>query len=191
MSILIIFNHKAATNWKKTLREKLPEVNIDIYPHVKDPDAVRFALCWKPEKNILRQFSHLSVVQSLGAGVEHIIQTQTLTDITVTRIVDRQLTGDMWEFLLAAVLQHLRNFPYYARQQALKIWAPKRYRTIQSTQIGVLGLGAIGGFVAEAFAKIGFRVSGWAASEKNISGVQSYTGTARFSQLFEKMRYTH
>ena len=113
MSIALIFTKNNPIPWRDQLQKKLPVETIGIHPDVTDKDAVRFALCWKPEPGVLKEYKNLEVVQSLGAGVDHILNTQTLKGIRITRVVDTNLSHDMWEYLLGAVLYTIKNFPEY------------------------------------------------------------------------------
>jgi glyoxylate/hydroxypyruvate reductase len=181
MSIVLIFNNKDPKPWVQSLKEKLPKTAIHVYPNISNPDLVQFAICWKPNNYVLQQFPNLKVIQSIGAGVDHITRTQTLHPHQIlTRIVDDNLTNDMWEFLLAAVLSNIKQLPFYARQQNDKNWQPTPYRTIKNTTVSILGLGEIGASVAVQFAALGFVVKGWSQSDKNIKNVQCYAGESGF-----------
>ena len=182
LSILIICNNKDSEVWKKALTAKLPDETIEIFPEVEDPNKVDFIVCWKPGENVFEQFSNAKVIQSLGAGIDHISTTNTVKeDCLVSRIIDPTLSEDMWEFVLAAVLAHMKQFPIYAHQQLKKNWQPHSYQVIKTTTIAILGLGVIGIYVAEKFAQIGFTVKGWANSRKVIPGVKSYKGREELS----------
>ena len=177
MSIAILTNHKDAHSWKKALQDKLPKVAIDIYGQTEAAVNAEFLVCWKPEKNQLKNFSKLKVVQSLGAGVDHIFDTnKIISDTKVVRIIDPNLMVDMWEYTLTATLNYLKNFPIYARQQQEQKWIQHSYKTILTTTVSIMGLGQIGGYVAEQFAKLGFKVQGWSNSKKTIKGVKSFAG---------------
>lgn len=187
MSILIIFENKDPKPWVKKLKEILPETQIEIYPKVKDKNAVDFVICWKPKNNVLAQFPNLKVIQSVGASIDHITNSQNIDkNSIVTRIVDEQLSSDMWEFLLTVVLSKIKNIPLYIEQQKTKIWKQQEYRSINNTTISVLGLGKIGGLVAEKFAKTGFDVRGWSTTKKEILNVQSFAGEEEFETFLEK-----
>jgi glyoxylate/hydroxypyruvate reductase len=182
MSIVLIFNNKDPKPWAESLTKQLPGAAIHIYPNVGNPDLINFAICWKPTNYVLQEFPNLKVIQSAGAGVDHILRTQTIRpDQILTRIVDDNLTNDMWEFLLAAVLSNIKKLPFYAREQSVKNWQPTPYRSIKITTISILGLGQIGAFVAAQFAALGFVVKGWSQSEKHIENVQSFTGENGFN----------
>jgi glyoxylate/hydroxypyruvate reductase A len=42
-----------------------------------------------------------------------------------------------------------------------------------------MGLGQMGGYIAEKFAKLGYQVSGWSRSLKQIEGVTCFAGDAQ------------
>jgi glyoxylate/hydroxypyruvate reductase A len=186
MSILCIFENKNVAPWKKALTEKLPETTIEVYPDVKDPLAVNFVICWKPKNKVFEQFPNIKVVQSVGASIAHITDSQTIhKDQIITRVVDEKLSNDMWEFLITIVLSELKNTRSYAAQQAAGIWQQQRYQSIQNTTVSILGLGNIGGFVAEKFAQMGFHVKGWSTSKKELLKVQSYAGKHAFDAFLK------
>jgi len=177
LSILIVCNQTDPQPWANALRAQLPKSPIEIYPEVRHPEEIRFILCWKPERALFERFPNLEVVQSLGAGVDHILDTQKLLEKTiVARIVDPRLSTDMWEFLLALCMNQIRQLPLYQRQQDRKIWQGHSYKSITETTVSILGLGQIGGDVALRFAQLGFKVQGWSASPKSLLGVRCLDG---------------
>ncbi len=190
MSIVIIFNNKAPEIWKETLEQKLKGVTVEIYPTVESQEEVEFILCWKPDKGVLSQFPNAKVIQSVGASVEHITNTQKLNHETVvTRIVDENLSRDMFEFLLSSILFKMKNFDYYSNQKQHQNWSPTDYKTVKETTISILGLGKIGSFVAEELSKVGFNVKGWSNSIKNILGVESFHGEKELNQSIADADY--
>jgi glyoxylate/hydroxypyruvate reductase A len=177
MSILLIFENKNPEPWKKTLEAKLPNITIEIYPDVTDVATVDFVICWKPKKNILKQFPNIKIIQSVGASIDHITNSQIINkNEIITRIIDKKLSDDMWEFLVTIVLMQLKNNNTYMQQQKSKKWKQHDYQSINNTTICILGLGNIGGHVAQKFSQLGFKVKGWSNSRKDISKVDSFCG---------------
>lgn len=186
MSIAILTNHKDPNVWKKALQEKLPTVKINIVGASEMALNAEFLVCWKPKKDQLKAFPYLKVIQSLGAGVDHIFDTNEIkADVKVGRIVDPNLMVDMWEYTLAATMSYLKDFLLYAQQAKTQTWKQHPYKTISTTTISVMSLGKIGGYVAEQFAKIGFKVQGWAKSIKTIKGVKSFAGVEELATFLE------
>ena len=190
MSALIIIEHPIEEKWRVAIQKELPDDLIEVYPNVKDPVAVDFIITFKPRKAALQEFPNVKVVQSLGAGVNNIIETNALTkEMTLARIVDPFLAEDMWEFTLAVVLSEIKNLPKYQEQKAQSLWKPSYYRRFRDTTIGILGLGKIGSCVATNFAKLGFQVKGWSNSKKNIVGVDSYAGMEELPNALKEVDF--
>ncbi|WP_300022653.1 glyoxylate/hydroxypyruvate reductase A [uncultured Maribacter sp.] len=190
MSIAIIFENKNPIPWKKALKKRLPNTTIEIYPNVKNKEAVDFVICWKPIKNVFEQFPNIKIIQSVGASIQHITASQTINDKSIiTRIVDEKLSNDMWEFLLTIVLSELKNIKTYKEQEAKNTWKQHNYKTVDETTISILGLGKIGGYVAEKFAQFGFNVKGWSNSKKQIPNVKSYNGESEFNNFLKNSNF--
>lgn len=187
MSIAILTNYKDASVWKDALAAKLPEVSIDVFGEREEALAAEFLVCWKPEKDQLRGFTKLKVIQSLGAGVDHIFDTNDITPpVKVVRIIDERLTVDMWEYTLAATMAHLKDFAKYNRQERYTYWRQHTYKTIPETRVSVMGLGKIGGYVAQQFAKLGFKTQGWSNSSKKIRKVKNFVGMKGLPKMLSK-----
>ena len=174
MSIAILFNQKDAIPWKQALTELLPEVDITIGIPQSHPETIKMALCWKPDQGICDNLPALQVVHSAGAAVDHILDTQQLSpNVSVCRIVDDALSQHMFEYVLAGILNFNRHISSYATKST---WEPEPYRTIESTQVTVLGLGAIGSVVAQKLSQIGFKLKGWSRTKKELNNIQCFTG---------------
>jgi len=190
MSIVIIFNQKDPKYWEAKLKERLPDTDIYIYPNVPDKEKITFALCWKPSKNVLSQFPNLIAAQSVGAGVNHILNTQEVASkIQVSRIVDERLSNDMFEFALATILVQMKNLNQYHNDKRNQGWNRKDYQIIRNTTIGILGLGQVGAHVAEGLHRLGFEVLGWSKSKKQIDGIQSFVEKEGLVKLLSRVDY--
>lgn len=176
MSVAIIFNQKPIDDWFDKLAELLPETKVEIYPEIENPNDVEFIVTWKPHVGYVNEFPNLKVVQSVGAGIDHLLHTPIPSTINITRIVDPALKHDMFEHVLTCVLTSIKNILPYYKAQLEKNWQPTSYKTIAETTVTILGLGEIGNDVATKFVNLGFTVKGWSNSSKNIEGVESFSG---------------
>ena len=59
--------------WVKALKKELPNLEIEVWPNIKNPDEVEFALLWGNWSADLALFPNLQLFLSLGAGVDHIL----------------------------------------------------------------------------------------------------------------------
>lgn len=176
MSVALIFNQKQSEEWQVKLQELLPETKVEIYPNISSLEDVEFIATWKPHENYVAEFPNLKVVQSVGAGIDHLLHTKIPASIKVTRIVDPALKQEMFEHVLTCVMTSMKNMLTYYKFQLKNEWTPKNYKSIGETTITILGLGEIGKLVAERFVALGFNVKGWSNSEKNINGVEAFAG---------------
>lgn len=190
MSVLLIFENKNPKPWKKILDEKLTNTKVEIYPNVEDKSAIDFIVCWKPKKNLFKEFPNIKIIQSVGASIDHITNSQEIDQsVIITRIIDNQLSNDMWEYLLSIVLSQIKNLSFYQKQQKDYFWEQKEYQSVNNTTICILGLGKIGKYVSEKFAELGFKVKGWSNSKKEILNVKSFSGKKEFSECLKKSNF--
>lgn len=121
-------------------------------------------------------FTRAKAVLSLWAGVEKIVGNTTLTQ-PLTRMVDDGLRRGMVEWVTGHVLRHHLGMdahvvnPDHVWKQGAPPLAPDRPVTI-------LGLGALGIACAGALTGLGFPVTGWSRSAKDVVGVRCFSGNA-------------
>lgn len=176
MSIVLI-HQRNAERWLKALKSFLPTETIEHYPNVQHPEKVEFVVCFRITKEQMKPFLNAKVIQCLGAGINYILEAEVLKkEMVLSRVTDPNLAQDMFEYALSGVLSQMKNLPKYAKQQRDKLWKGYDYKSFNNTTIGILGLGKIGGTVAEKFAALGCRVKGWSNSPKNLQGVESFVG---------------
>jgi len=89
----------------------------------------------------------------------------------------------MFDYLLWGVLYFQRYFDRMIQQQKQQLWKQYRQSYSHHIQIGIMGLGHMGGYVAERFADMGYQVSGWSNSPKEIAQVKSYVGSEQISEF--------
>ncbi|WP_437919962.1 2-hydroxyacid dehydrogenase [Sphingobacterium sp. LRF_L2] len=176
MSIALIFSNRDPQNWQVEISKFLPETKVEIYPEIENFDEVEFIVSWKPHVDYFADFPNLKVIQSSGAGIDHLLPESLPKHIRVCRIVDPKLKSDMFEHVLACLMHAIKNFSAYTVDKIKKEWNPQRYKTIEETEVTILGLGELGKYVAEGLVKLGFRVKGWSNSKKDIADVTSFAG---------------
>ena len=137
------------------------------------PEAVRYAFTWLPLPD-WNLYPNLEVVFSVSAGVD---QFHDLPDhVRLIRMVDSRNNQRVGEYVLAACLACLRDFPRYAHNQIGKTWAPAPGRFIADTTVGLLGFGEIGQLAATRLANTGFPVAAWSRSRKPDAPIPQHTG---------------
>lgn len=176
MSIVIISDRDPKA-WLAALKAKAPEVEVSVYPEVDNKKEVTYALVWNYPPGVLKEFPNLKVVASMGAGVDHIISDPELPkQVLVTRVVDIQLGIDMAEFVLALVMDHLRNLSLHKGMEASREWKPRTYYRIADATVGIMGMGILGNKVSEKLKSVGFNVTGWARTQRTNRDFRIFSG---------------
>ena len=187
MILVYCSRNKIAMNWLKAVAAELGEDKVFVHEDIKDKSQIEIALTWKAPMRMLQQYPNLKLIQSLGAGVDHIFDFDNVVEgAAISRIVDPQLSEDMYEFVLALILSKLKNLSTYRDQQSQGVWKEKRYKVISDIRLGIMGLGVIGSHVTKRLSDVGFQCMGWSRSEKEIDGISSYHGGDGLDKMLEQ-----
>ena len=182
MSILLAATDRDLTKLKIRLNERLSDVVIQVWPDIPHPEIVEFAVLWKHPSDLLATLPNLKAINSLGAGVDFIVSDKSVKDnISVSRIVDDSLSGQMAEYVLSMVLAHKCRHLHYAINQQNKQWQPKR--RVTGNNVAIMGLGKIGTVVANSLNTNGFEVKGWSKRAKTDPDIHCVSGSDGFEQL--------
>jgi glyoxylate/hydroxypyruvate reductase len=147
-------------------------------PKAKAAD-VHYAAVWKPAPGELAAFPNLRVIFNLGAGVDALMADRSLPQVPLVRVAVDDLTGRMTEYVVLHVLMHHRQELYLRQSQRDKRWQPRSQWAAAAISVGIMGLGTLGANAAELLRRIGFRVSGWSRTPRQVDGVTSYHGAAQ------------
>ncbi|MBN3581863.1 glyoxylate/hydroxypyruvate reductase A [Algoriphagus aestuarii] len=165
MSLAIICPGKNADPWIKVLTSQDPDLKIQVYPDIKSPQEVEVVMLWNHPKGILNSFPNLKLISSMGAGVDHILNDDSVPEeIPIVRIVDEKLTFSMTNYVIMGVLNFHRQITRYQKDQSNHIWDMSNPEI--PVKVGVMGVGALGGDVLEKLSFMGFEVAGFGFSEK-------------------------
>jgi len=167
------------TPWRAAVRRHLPDAELFVWE--KDPldlSLVDYALVWAPPPGILAQLTTVKAIFNLGAGVDAVLQDDTLPrTVPIVRLVDPRLASGMMEYIVHWVLHFHRDMPRYARQNAAHDWCQQPNANSQTRAIGILGLGALGQTAGQALTLLGFKtIAGWSRTRKKLPGIQSFAG---------------
>lgn len=172
MSLALIIPDRKLDDLQQRLMQALPDTEIEIWPQIRNPAAVEFAVVWKQPHGSLASLPALKAVQCFGAGVDAILADPTLPALPIARIVDPTLTNTMVRYLDGVVSYYRLRLDMFSAQQRQKQWKPKSPRKI--AHIAVLGLGELGSAAATHFASLGYSVTGWARTPKQLEHVSCF-----------------
>ena len=163
--------------WRRRMEALLPTFSVVTLDEPFDRASVRYALSWRHPPGALKDLPNLRAIVSLGAGVDHLFADPALPDKPIVRVIDRDLTERMSEWVIMHALVHLRQLRRYERQQRERLWEDDDQQPkAGDVQVGVLGLGVMGMDAATKLKALGFKVAGWSASPKSLPGVACFSG---------------
>jgi glyoxylate/hydroxypyruvate reductase A len=173
--------------WKGRFTEVCGDRRVLLLPDATfDPAEVHYAAVWKPTPGALAAFPNLRVIFNLGAGVDALLADGRLPKVPLVRVAVADLTDRMTEYVVLHVLMHHRQELYLRASQREKRWAPKFQWPASAISVGIMGLGTLGSSAAEVLRRLGFRVSGWSSSRKQIDGIESFHGKSELDAFLQR-----
>lgn len=172
--------------WLSRLDQRIRLVSLDD----EDAKLADVMITWSPPYGAIAKQSNLKGVISLAQGVDHLLDDPSLPrNMTIGRLIDPFMSQSMAEWVMLAILKQHRDEAAYAEAAIRKDWISLEPRIPADYTVSVMGIGAIGGHVAEKIASFGFNVLGWSRNEKTIKGVKSLTGTDGFNYCLHQADY--
>ncbi len=177
MSILVIEEEAEAAQWARCLRAELPDAEVRVWPDVPDPKAVEMALVWD-NLDALVPLARLRALVVLGAGVDHLLERRDALPrgVPCLRIVDDSVRAQMVEWVLLALLTHLRRWDEYRDLQRRGRYEELPAPVPPEVAVGILGFGVLGRATGEVLRDIGYRVRGWSLSPRQAAGIECFAG---------------
>lgn len=177
MALLIIYPDMELEPYVEVLLNLEPKLDIRIWPQIGNADDIEFAIAWNHPPGEFKKFKNLKCIASFGAGVDGILSDSDLPkDVVITRVVESSMPQFMSEYVILSVLNYCRQFDIYKNDKTKKRWQPRIPLLARDIQIGVMGLGQLGGDVATKLVQLGFMVAGWSRTPKTIHGVLCHAG---------------
>ncbi len=128
-------------------------------------------------------FTRCKAVFSLWAGVEQIVTNPTLTQ-PLAKMVNPDLTAGMVEWVTGHVMRHHLGMDRHILDLS-GVWDPQVPPLAKDRPVTVLGLGTLGVACAQALAGLGFPVTGWSRSAKDVAGVRCISGEMRMNDALQ------
>ncbi|MEL7173022.1 MAG: glyoxylate/hydroxypyruvate reductase A, partial [Pseudomonadota bacterium] len=121
-------------------------------------------------------FTRLKAMHSLWAGVDEMLKLPLPQDVPLLRMVEDGLTLGMLDYVTGHVLRHHLGIDQHLGDGADMPWSAVFPPLARERQVTVLGIGELGAACAERLALNGFKVRGWARSQKQVPGVECHAG---------------
>ena len=186
----ILLNNDGANHaaWQSELQNLLPTMAVYCYPDIDEQVAqeIEFALLWNHPTQDLWRYPNLKGICGLGAGLDHLGDLQQLPPVPVVRLIDPVMIHDMSAYALHWIVHFQRRMDFYKQEQHRKQWRPQPVIPTAEFNVGILGVGEIGGQMAQFIARAGYPVSGWSRRSKSIDGVGNLYGESGLQEMLQR-----
>lgn len=164
------------TPWKAALERLMPDISITHGVDDVPWADIDIAIAWKPPEGTLQAMTRLKAILALSAGAEALLSDATVPDVPIARFVHPSTQRYYRDYVLHAVLDHYRQMQTFRAAQAGKVWKHIAARPHHSCRIGLVGLGELGATAGRCLVDLGFPVSAWSRSKKDVAGITSHCG---------------
>ena len=153
-----------------------------------DPASIRWLVAWRLPAGLLPRLPNLELLFNCAAGVDKLLATPDLPPgLPIARVADAAQAIELAQYVVHAALDHLRLAPRYRAQQAARDWTRHRAPAVGVPAL-VLGLGPIGQRIARSLATMGFVVSGWSRSPRDVPGIETFAGDDGLASALPRAR---
>lgn len=165
-------------------RAEFPDADLRTMADLGPLDAIDAAVCWAPPPGLMARMPRLALIQSLGAGIDHITADAALPDVPVCRIVDIDMASGMAAYVTWAVIHGQRHMGRYLASGAAGRWEEASVQPPRAHRVGIAGLGTLGLACAHALMALGYSVRGWSRSPREVpEGLAYFHGAAQQAEF--------
>lgn len=182
-AIHIVVDEPDMHDYKALLAKLAPEATVTLCEDPANPPGAiadaEILLTWRPHPHVLKGMPKLKWIQSTGAGVEAILQSDYFSPtVTLTR-TGRMAGRLMAEYVLSFIMATTFRLPFVVANQQQRQWKPFKIPVVQGKSCTVLGMGEIGQEIARLCRAIALNVTGISRSGKStVDGVPTYAEAA-------------
>ncbi len=189
-TVLIKLGGESADDYIEEMHRLEPRLKIREWPDIGSPEDVDIAMVWKMPHGELAKFPNLKLIISMAAGVDHVLSDPDRPKgVPIVRVTDPHMARSMGHWFLMNILRLHRETAHFDTLRAEKIWPPEIAFDTDAISVGILGLGYLGTHVAQMLKAVGLRVQGWSRTQKNLDGIQSFSGKAGLDQMLSNTNY--
>jgi glyoxylate/hydroxypyruvate reductase len=191
MRILVHIPEGRPEPWVQGLQQRLPGADVRAWtPALTASEfAAEHLVTWAPPQALVDAHPQLRWVFNLGAGVDALVGLRWPAGVQLVRLEDAGMGVQMAEIACEAVIRHFRELDRFAEQARRGQWQRHKPRRRSEWPVGVLGLGVLGGRVAQALRHFEFPVNGYSRSAKSLTGIPCFHGEAGLLPFLQASRH--
>jgi glyoxylate/hydroxypyruvate reductase len=186
MALLIVDLDKYIGNakaWRDTLREKIPELEIRLWPEAGELRDIEYLAFMHPDFDVLPAFPKLKAMFSRSAGVDGFVRHPKLPKVPLGKIEPPGGDPMMTEYVVMHVLRFHRDMPAYQAAQANREWRRVPIVRPEQRRIGFLGYGMMAKAPALVLKSLGFPVSAWVRNPREAAEIPLFHGNEQLASF--------
>ena len=185
INVLFAARSERWDTYEAPLRAAFAKAGLDVDLRTEfSPEEVDY-IVYAPNSEVqdFTPYTRCKAVLNLWAGVEAITGNETLTQ-PLARMVDPGLTEGMVEWVTGHTLRHHLGMDRHITGQTGE-WVVTTPPLARERRVTILGIGALGASCAHALTGLGFPVTGWSRSPKDVTGITCLHGDDGLKQALE------
>jgi glyoxylate/hydroxypyruvate reductase len=175
-----------AKAWRDTVADKLPDLELRIWPDAGAPADIEYLAFMQPDFDILPAFPNLKAMFSRSAGVEAFVDHPKLPKVPLGKMEPPGGDPMMTEYVVMHVLRFHRDMPRYQMAQANREWRRTRIVRPEERRVGFLGYGMMAKPPALVLKSLGFPVSAWVRSPRENEEVPIFHGRGQLEPFLNQ-----
>ena len=175
-----------AKAWRDTVAEKLPDLELRIWPDAGEPADIEYLAFMQPDFDILPAFPNLKAMFSRSAGVEAFVDHPKMPKVPLGKMEPPGGDPMMTEYVVMHVLRFHRDMPGYQMAQANREWRRTQIVRPEERRVGFLGYGMMAKAPALVLKSLGFKVSAWVRSSREKEEVPIFHGSDRLEPFLNQ-----
>jgi glyoxylate/hydroxypyruvate reductase A len=189
MALLIIGLDQRIGNaqaWRDTFAQKLPDLELRIWPDAGEPADIEYLAFMHPDFDILPAFPNLKAMFSRSAGVEAFVDHPKLPKVPLGKMEPPGGDPMMTEYVVMHVLRFHRDMPGYQAAQANREWRRTRIVRPEERRVGFLGYGMMATAPALVLKSLGFPVAAWVRTPRVDAEIPLFHGRDRLEPFLNQ-----
>jgi D-2-hydroxyacid dehydrogenase (NADP+) len=193
--ILLALPEDVRRTYRDRLQQAFPELTINVVdhrakvaPYIQSADIL---LTFTPmmSDEILRAAANLKWIQTLGTGVDNLIDLPSLRSDTIVTNVHGIHGAPVSEAVLAAMLAVSRDLPRFVRAQDQHQWTKWPARLLNRKTVGIFGIGVIAEALAPKCKAMGMTVVGISSAPRRVAGFDRMVARDQLVEAVAELDY--
>ena len=174
--------------WHQALEAAFRECDLParlaMDPGNVKPEDTDYLICQENGAILdLAPYSGSRAIFSMWAGVDWLSRMHPPPGVPIIRMVEDGMTQGMTDYVSAHVLRYHLDLDRALRDPDAEPWGQTVRSLAPQRQVGIAGLGELGGAAARILREIGFTVRGWSRSRKSMKGVACFAGMDELAEF--------